>query len=294
MIPWHSFAYMAAGIFVIGNLVRAIRLARTPLHQRWELNPFHEERRVRYGGSLLEEVTWWAHPLEADHRGNRMAMLRDILLMQGVWTRRRPLWFSCFSLHMGLYLLTLVAVLLLTAGIAAGLAGPHAPGERFAAVIQGLAWTGYVLGLLGVILMLYRRLHDPRLRACSTVSHYFHLALLGGLHVTGLGWIAVHADYARRLAQFVAALFFAADMPALPPVGSWHVALVLFFLAYYPFTHMTHAYTKYILYGKVRAEDQLLQAAGEPQAKIVKLEEKTGSAGALGNGPVSPDSEPKD
>jgi hypothetical protein len=35
-----------------------------------------------------------------------------------------------------------------------------------------------------------------------------------------------------------------------------HVYLVAFFLAYFPFTHMTHAYMKYFMWHGIRWDDQ--------------------------------------
>ena len=55
----HILTYASLTVFIAALAARAIRLATTPAHLRWELYPVaHEKDRARYGGSYFEEVDW--------------------------------------------------------------------------------------------------------------------------------------------------------------------------------------------------------------------------------------------
>ena len=48
-------SYALVAVFLLGFVVRTVRLARMPVHLRWELAPIpHEKGRGQYGGSYLE------------------------------------------------------------------------------------------------------------------------------------------------------------------------------------------------------------------------------------------------
>ncbi len=58
--------YLSVAVFVIAVAVRALKLARLPLHLRWELYPVaHEKGRASYGCSYLEEPDWWTKPRQS-------------------------------------------------------------------------------------------------------------------------------------------------------------------------------------------------------------------------------------
>ncbi|RJP73471.1 MAG: hypothetical protein C4524_14440 [Candidatus Zixiibacteriota bacterium] len=271
MTVFHILAYASLLVLGAGVIARILRLASMPLHLRWELYPVpHERGRAGYGGSRLEEVNWWTKSHRADHVTELRTMLMEILLLKGVWEHNRPLWLSTFTLHFGLYLLIGEAALLVLGGllILTGGALPQALG----AVILALAWAGYLMGLAGSVLMLGRRLFDPKLRAFNSSGHLFNLLLLGAIHATGLLWIAGDPLYISRLTGFLAGLAAPAGPFNLPMLGYWHVGLVLFFFVYFPFTHMTHAFVKYFTYHNVRWEDEPNLPGSRLQEKIVRLE----------------------
>ena len=148
--------YGTAIVFVIAVLARALRIAKMPVHVRWELYPVpHEKGRAHSGGSRLEEVDWWTKPIEKDHLGELKVMIPEIILLKGVWEHNRPLWFGSFPLHFGLYLLignmgllTLSAILQIF-GIEIAI---------LPAIITYLAWGGCILGAIGSVIMLLMRM----------------------------------------------------------------------------------------------------------------------------------------
>ena len=60
MIILQVLSYAALLIFIAASLSRIIKVAKMPVHLRWELYPVpHERGRAHYGGSRLEENEWW-------------------------------------------------------------------------------------------------------------------------------------------------------------------------------------------------------------------------------------------
>ena len=53
-------AYVSLAVFSAVVLFRTARIARAPVHLRWELAPIpHEKGKGQYGGSYFEEFEWW-------------------------------------------------------------------------------------------------------------------------------------------------------------------------------------------------------------------------------------------
>ena len=60
-------SWVLLAVFVVAFVLRTIRLAKLPVHLRWELAPVpHEKGKSHYGGSYLEEFEWWTKPREKD------------------------------------------------------------------------------------------------------------------------------------------------------------------------------------------------------------------------------------
>ena len=120
-------SYGLLAVFVVAFAMRSLKLARLPVHLRWELAPVpHEKGRAHYGGSYLEEEQWWTKPQEKDHLNEGFYMFQEILFLKALFEHKRSLWYFSFPFHFGLYLLTGAAALMLLGGIGAvmGISGP--------------------------------------------------------------------------------------------------------------------------------------------------------------------------
>ena len=123
-------AYGLLAVFLAGFVVRSVRLARLPVHLRWELAPIpHEKGKGQYGGSYLEELDWWTKPREKSLVSEATYMLLEIVFLKAVWEHNRRLWWFSFPFHFGLYLLIAAAgvLLLLAVSALAGVGGPAGP-----------------------------------------------------------------------------------------------------------------------------------------------------------------------
>lgn len=272
MTVLHVFVYCAVLIFIIAVLVRIIRIAKMPIHLRWELYPVpHEKGRAKYGGSMMEEVDWWTKPRIVDHIGMWRAMIPEMILLKGVWEHNRSLWFSSWTMHFGFYLLIgelgllILSGILLLAGVSGTLIG------FLAGFITILAWVGCVLGMIGMLSLFIRRLSDSNMGRFNNFSHYFNLLLLGAIYVTGFAWSATDTSYANRAFGTVAGWLSASSIPALPPIAYWHFASVLLFLIYFPFTYMTHAIVKYFTWHDIRWEDKPNLPGGKMAGKVAEM-----------------------
>jgi nitrate reductase gamma subunit len=114
-------------------------------------------------------------------------------------------------------------------------------------------------GALGLLVM---RSWHPRVRAFTTRIGIFDLLLLGSIFATGMLLLtAGPAGLHSMISDVVRLPTFLGNHPA---VWHIHVALLTFFLAYFPFTHMTHAYMKYFTWHQVRWDDSPI--AHDPHA----------------------------
>ncbi len=266
MTPLHLIVYVTVLVFIIAILARAVRIARMPVHLRWELYPVpHERGRAHYGGSILEELDWWTKPKHKDHLGDFKVMILEIFLLKGVWEHNRKLWFGSFPLHFGLYLLIGCEALALLTGILNLL---DVEVSFILPVITVIVWIGCLHGVIGSVIMLLMRIFDSGLSRFSTPSHYFNLLMLGAVYVTGILWLSGDQSFVANLTGFYAGLISPSVMPALPVIAYWHIGFSLFFLFYLPFTHMTHFFTKYFTYHSVRWEDETNRPGDPLQKKL--------------------------
>ena len=262
--------YGMLAVFVVGFVVRSVRLARLPVHLRWELAPIpHEKGKGRYGGSYLEEVDWWTKPREKSRLAEARYMLLEIVFLKAVFEHNRRLWWFSFPFHFGLYLLIGAAVLLSVAALGdlAGLGLVDAPPLRGLTI--ALAWAGYVLGAAGAVGLLAKRLFDPRLRDFTPPATLLNVTLLLALFATGLGVLA-STDYVGVLTAVLTGLV-TARATALPGIAVAHVGVTFLFLAYLPFTPMMHFVAKYFTYHDVRWNDEPMVRGSRMEREVERL-----------------------
>ena len=266
MIALHFAVYSTVLVFLAAVVKRGVRIAKMPLHLRWELYPVpHEKGRAHYGGSILEESNWWTKPRKKDMIGEWKVMIPEMLFLKAVWEHNRNLWYGSFPLHFGLYILIgNMALVVLTAvlqlfGVSSNL---------LLTIIPVIGSFGCILGAFGAVLMLLKRIFDRDLSSFSTPSHYFNLLVMGAIYVTGIVWIYNDSSFVQNLAGFIASLVAPSLTPSLPAIGVWHIAITLFFAFYLPFTHMTHFFIKYFTYHSVRWEDETNRPGDPLQKKL--------------------------
>lgn len=249
----------AGFILFVGGCVWRIRdYARLPFHLRWELYPVpHEEpRRAEHGGSYFESGDWWLSPQTVHHRGDWLAMFREVVFLKGLWEFNRALWLPSFLFHFGLYL-SIVALgcgLLGSASAvvpAGGILGAMAAVFAIACRAAGLA--GLVLVLVGAALLLGGRMTNPALKNYTKAGDIFNLLFF--LVAFGLLGAGLFVPTAPVEAVLSGALRFDRSLHVAPAAGMG-VVLASALAAYIPFTHMSHFIAKYFTWHSVRWDDR--------------------------------------
>jgi nitrate reductase gamma subunit len=265
--------YLSALILVMAVVLRWVRLARMPLHLRWELYPMAPDKSVPHGGSVYEHVDWWQSARKTNHLGKLKVMLSEILLFKGVRDHNRSLWLRSYPFHLGLYLLCTFTALLVVGAVAeAGGAGfaPHAAGMAgwLATATKVLGAAGFVLLGAGALGLLARRLHHPVLRENSSGADFFNLVLFLAYALLGLLTFAlVDRDY-LWLRGFVRAVVTFQVPGALPALVAAEIVLGCALIAYVPLTHMSHFFTKWFMYHHVRWDDKPNPVGSKIEARV--------------------------
>jgi nitrate reductase gamma subunit len=251
--------YLAVAVFLGAVVARWMRIARMPVHLRWELYPVGHEQN-RHGGSFFEHLDWWNRRAEPSHLRELTVMVPEILLLKGVRDHNRSLWLRSYPFHGGLYLSAAFVVLLL-AGAAAELFGVSF--DAAAGVVPVLlARATSVVGLAALVLLavgslglFLRRLSDPALREQSATADFLNLLFFFAAAAIGLlAFLGVDRDFSE-LRHFMAALLSFGSSADTPLLVAVEIVMGSALLAYIPLTHMSHFFTKWFMYHDVRWND---------------------------------------
>jgi len=265
-------SYALLAIFAIAFATRSLKLARLPVHLRWELAPVpHEKGRADYGGSYLEVEKWWTKPMEKDHLNELSYMVQEILFLKALFEHNRSLWWFSFPFHLGLYLLTGAAGLMVVGGIAAlfGVAGPGI--GILTSGLPLLAGVGYALGAFGAVGLFIVRMLSKEMTNSTSFNTFFNVVLIGSMFGTGLWSVLSLPDFSGQILGFVGALFTANMAGKFSGMLTAHLLLAFVFLAYLPFTQMMHFVAKYFTYHEVRWDDKPLVVGGKMEKEIIEM-----------------------
>ncbi len=265
-------SYTLLAVFAVAFVLRSIKLARLPVHLRWELSPVpHEKGKGAYGGSYLEEVDWWTKPREKDLVSEVLYMGKEILFLKALWEHNRKLWWFSFPFHVGLYILTVSAGILAVAGIASGLGVASPGGAILGQGLPLLAGIGYGLGGLGAIGLFFTRMTDQGMRNTTSPVTFINLLVLLAMFVTGLWAALTVSGFTGQVVGFAGGLVRGSLPAGLPGILGAHFIFALLFLAYLPFTQMMHFVAKYFTYHEVRWDDEPVTAGSKLDRELQEL-----------------------
>lgn len=220
--------------FAVANLYRIARILRTPHHLRWELYPVpHGDR------SYFEQTEWWRKRPESSRTHEVLYIAREVALLKSVRDHHPALWPWSWAMHLGLYSIVLAVSCALFVG----------------RVPQPLIWFAMLSGIVGTAGVLILRLASSRLRPYTSRATLLNLFFIGAIFSTGLAALWSDPAVSDAMVRLAGALVGRTPAPSLSGVAGLHVGVVLLFLCYLPFTHMTHAYMKLFTYHGVRWDD---------------------------------------
>jgi len=272
----HVVGYAAVAVFVLAVVIRYTRLSRMPIHVRWELYPVaHEADRAHYGGSVLEEVDWWTKPRHKSMIGELKVMIPEIGFLAALFHHNRKLWWRSFPFHFGLYCLAGFIGLTIVGAIA-GVAGANVGPDGGAWAV--LHWLTVVVGVVGLCLaflgavgLLTYRLSDPDLRnytSPGTIANLlFFIVALG----VGLAAFAVADTGFIQVRGYVASLIsFDLTAEVTSPLVWAEILLGAILIAYIPMTHMSHFFTKWFTYHKMKWDDEPNVVGGKIEKRVIE------------------------
>jgi nitrate reductase gamma subunit len=249
--------YLSGVVFVVVFAAKIWKYKSMPMHVRWELYPIPHAGKA-WGGSFLEEVDYWKKTRHKNRLAQYKFMIPEILLIRALYEDNRRLWNWSFPFHAGLYL-CIGGLVLLVIGAILQVVGLQPAHSALASLVQSLtvifAVIGYILGTVGIVGLIVKRMTDPVLKDFTSGIDHLNLAWLGALFVTGfLVWLT-DPQFAVSRGYLVSLIAF---RPMPTEMNGLHVINLLLFLgfwAYFPFTHMTHMVSKYFMWDKVKWDD---------------------------------------
>ena len=271
IFPLLIISYALIVIFLVTFIYKTRKMAKLPIHLRWELAPVpHEKGKNQYGGSYLEEYDWWTKKRETSLVDEVIYMGKEIFFLKGVYENNKKLWYFSFPFHFAMYILTAAVILTFIMSVlpASFLAMES---TIIGVVIETLAAIGFILGCLGTIGLIARRLFDPNLKNYTTSGTLFNLFFLLALFFSGLISILGVSDFYGEMNHYAQSLVFAAPMGIISVVVSVHCLIALLFLAYLPFTKMLHFLAKYFTYHDVRWNDSPMAGNEKMQKEVINL-----------------------
>jgi nitrate reductase gamma subunit len=267
-----AVSYSCLLVCIVAVVLRSIRIARLPLHLRWELAPVpREQSRGRYGGSYLEEFEWWRKPREESTVAELAYILKEIVFLKALREHNRMLWWFSYPFHLGLYALALAAGLICLSAVCTALGVPRPGWGVMQTVVPWLAGGAYAMGAVGALGLLGSRTLDRKLRTMTTPVALFNLVLLLAVFVTGLSALLTVEGFIQHTVAYASALLTARPVPAMPGLLAAHVAVSLFFLAYLPFSQMMHPVAKYFTYHQVRWDDRSMEVGSSMEREVQAL-----------------------
>ena len=255
----HLITYASLVIFALAVGIRAYRLFSMPPHLRWELYPVAHDKNAKYGGSYLEEIDWWEKPRYNSFVGMLKGMIPEMIFIKALFVHNRPLWYRSFPFHFGLYIL--IAFLGLTGfNSFLQIVGADFGARLFRLLAQLTALTGWVgLGMAtaGAAALLHRRLTNEELQDYTNLAHLFNLGfILVTLLIAMLAFAVVDPTFAMLRGYVATLLTFNAGAPLGSVLVGTAILLGSLLIAYIPLTHMSHFFTKWFMWDKIRWDDE--------------------------------------
>ena len=279
---FYILSYICLTLFVLATAHLVYRQLTLPVHVRWEIYPVQHESAAKaaYGGSYLEELNWWEKKYERSLFNELLYMIPEILFIRGLWKENRQLWWVSFPFHFGLYLMIGTFVLMVIhGGFALGGTKAFAAGSGLRSLLDLLiivmGWGGLIIGNIGSLGLIHRRLTDRELRDYSTPADFFNIlfiflfflsALLSGLS----GDPTWEGAKSYVLGLVTAGNSPAGYMPGQSLTGGTAIVTASLLVAYIPLTHMSHMYMKYFLYHKVKWDDAPNRKGGSIETAVLE------------------------
>jgi len=248
-----------------------------PTNLRWEIYPIAHEKGRDHGGSYMEEPEFWTKPREKSIGRDIWEMAKKYLTMWGYFRRTRSYFFGLYPWHVGFYLIVLFhglallgAILIHAADLNISGGSGNAGGQFLYYLTIVVALGSFILGTIGSIGLLIKRLADKDLRDYASPQNYFNYLFFLGLFASGLAVYAVADATFTGYREFWVGIISAKGVH-VAPAEYVHIIFFAVFLFYLPFTRSTHYITMLLVYFKVRWNDAPNYGGVEKDRKLGEI-----------------------
>ncbi|MFC1971420.1 respiratory nitrate reductase subunit gamma [Chloroflexota bacterium] len=260
------FAYIATYVsytfIIIAYVYKTLKIAKMPLHLRWELYPVPHDKGHRHGGSYFEELEWWNKPQEKKTLRGIFYLLKQYFMFSGYFRKKRGYWLSLYPWHVGFYLIVLFHILtffgalaIVTVGINISSVSAIGLGIALYYLTLVVAVGSFILGSFGSIGMLIERLVKKELKDYASPANYFNYIFFLIVFLSGLfSWIFYDPTLSAYREFWVSLITF--QYTAVEPATYAHIMIFSLFLIYLPFTRSTHYITILFAYFSVNWGDK--------------------------------------
>ncbi|MFC1916842.1 respiratory nitrate reductase subunit gamma, partial [Chloroflexota bacterium] len=255
---WPYIATWVSYIFIIvAYTYKVSKIARMPLHLRWEVYPIPHEKGYQHGGSYLEELEWWTKPQEKNNLRSALYMLKQYFLFSGYFRRKRGYWLSLYPWHIGFYLIVFFHILtffgaltMVTTDMTVNSVSTSSLGIGLYYLTLVVAIGSFVLGSFGSVGMLIERLVNKDLKDYASPMNYFNYIFFLIVFLSGLiSWAFFDLTLSAYREFWVSLITF--QFTSVEAATYIHIMLFSLFLIYLPFTRSTHYITILFAYFSV-------------------------------------------
>jgi nitrate reductase gamma subunit len=252
------FGYLFIIVMYSAKIVKYLRL---PMHLRSEVYPVIPGGCASEEKPVYENVDWWTKPTSRDMFRRIWFLFSDYFLLAEYFRRDRGYWWVLYPWHIGFILIITFHILsffgalfeLLGVPVGSYVSSPLGMGIYYVSLATGA--MSFIMGFLGSIGVLIRRLSVQDLRDYATPQNYFTYVFLLFVFLSGLyGWIFADPTFSEYR-EFWRGLITLKPVD-VEPAAAVHILLFAFLLMYLPFTRSLHYITRLFGFWLIRWDDE--------------------------------------
>ncbi len=267
--------YFAYVFIVAMYTAKIVKFMKAPVHLRWDLYPVLHEEHWRYGGSYYETPEWWTQPRPRNRVRGFLHLLAHNFYLGDYFRINRGYWMALYPWHLGFILIITFHIFCFLAAVAMllGLSiGADASGVGLAAyyliLVTGVA--SFVLGALGSVGLLIKRLTDADLRRYAAPLNYLNYLFFLLVFLSGLSaWLFSDPTFSEYREFWKSLISFQA--PHVGAASAAHILLFSLFLIYLPYTRSMHYISRFLAYFRIRWDDEPNERGSRIEQQISEL-----------------------
>jgi nitrate reductase gamma subunit len=225
--------YFANVFIVFMYTFKSVKLARLPVHLRWELYP----------------------------RRGTLYLVKENFRFSDYFKTNWTYWLALFPWHIGFifiiafHILCFFGSIVMIGGNPVAADSAYVIGQIFYYSIMVIGAISFVTGTLGSIGLIIKRLTDRDLKTFATRYNFFNYIFTLAVFFSGLyAWIFLDPTLAEYREFWKGLITF--NPVSVEPATAAHIILFCLFLIYLPFTRSMHYITKFFAFLWVRWDDR--------------------------------------